>query len=596
MDQAVITVLIILSATVVLLLFEIVRLDIVALLCLIALGWSGILTPQEAFSGFSSNAVIAIAAVMILGQGIAKTGLMDYYSKIILNRVGPNRSRLIVIISLISGLISAFIQNIGAAALFLPGIKNISRQGQIPAGSLVMPIGFATILGGAISMVGSGSLIVVNDLLRNAGMEPFRLFSVAPVGLALLFSCIAYFYFFGAGVLPSRNDQVQFDSDQEKLIQTLNLPNQIWLYKIPANSSLIGLTTEQSGVWDQHNLHILGLTHGQDLEYAPWRESSFQAGQEMAILGDEEEAHKFAAKYELIRKDHDHLFTALNDPGQAGFAEVVIPPRSELVGQTIRQYALRKRYAVEPVILYSKGEQIRGDFSDYRILPGDTLIIHGLWEHISNLKIGSNFVVTTTFNAEPKDRSKTWAAVLCFLGAIILAITGASIALSFLTGALALVLFRVLTIQEVYRAIEWKVVFLLAGLIPLGLAMQKTGAAAYLAELFMQHFQGSHPLLILFAVALSATLLSLFISNVGAVVVLTPLVINIAIIGNLDPRPLVLLAAVAALNSFILPTHQVNALLMTSGGYRNSDYLKAGSGMTLLFIVVVIVIFYFFYI
>lgn len=596
MDQTIATTLIILFATIVLLVFEVVRIDLAALLCLLALGWSGVITPQEAFSGFSSNAVIAIIAVMILGHGIAKTGLMDRYSAIVLNKVGANRSKIILIVSLISGIISAFIQNVGAAALFLPGIKNIARQSNIPASTLVMPIGFATILGGSISMVGSSSLIVVNDLLRSASMDPYHLFSVAPVGLALLASGIAYFFIFGTGILPDRSNQTLLVSDQEKLIEILNLPNQIWLFSIPPESSIIGKTTEQSGVWDRYNLHILGLIQGQELQYAPWRESSFQAGQELAVLGSEASMMKFATHYNLTRQADDYRFAALNDPGQAGFAEVIIPHRSELVGQTFRQYGFRKHYAVEPVMLFSRGEEIRDDFSDHQIIPGDTFIVHGLWEHISALKTGTNFVVTTAFVGESKDRSKTIAAVLSFLGAIILAMMGASIALSFLTGAASLLLLRVITIQEAYRAIEWKVVFLLAGLIPLGVAMQKTGSAAYIADLFMRFFEGSHPFLLLIAVSALASLLSLFISNVGSVVVLTPLVVNIALISGLDPRPLVLLAAVSALNSFILPTHQVNALMMTAGGYRNSDYLKAGSGMSLIFIAVTVTIFYYFYI
>jgi di/tricarboxylate transporter len=596
MDQAITTTLIILCATILLLVFEVVRIDIAALLCLLALGWSGVITPQEAFSGFSSSAVIAVIAVMILGHGIAKTGLMDRYSTLVLSKVGANRSKIILIVSLISGILSAFIQNVGAAALFLPGIKNIARQSKIPASTLVMPIGFATILGGAISMVGSGSLIVVNDLLRNAGMDPYGLFSVAPVGLVLLASGIVYFFIFGTKILPDRSDQTLLVSDQEKLIEVLNLPKQIWLFKIPAESSIIGKTTEQSGVWDRYNLHILGLTQGEELQYAPWRESNFQAGQELAILGDESAIIEFASHYNLIRQENDYRFAALNDPGQAGFAEVIIPHRSELVGQTIRQYGFRKRFAVEPVMLFSKGEEIRDDFSDHQIIPGDTFIVHGLWEHIGTLKTGTNFVVTTTFTGESKDRSKTMAAVLSFLGAIILAMAGASIALSFLTGAVALVLLRGITIQEAYQAVEWKVVFLLAGLIPLGVAMQKTGSAAYIADLFMLLFKDSHPFILLIAVAALASLLSLFISNVGSVVVLTPLVINIALISGLDPRPLVLLAAVSALNSFILPTHQVNALMMTAGGYRNSDYLKAGGGMTLIFIAVAVTMFYYFYI
>jgi len=167
--------------------------------------------------------------------------------------------------------------------------------------------------------------------------------------------------------------------------------------------------------------------------------------------------------------------------------------------------------------------------------------------------------------------------------------------MAFFTGAMAMVLLRVLSIQEAYQSIEWKVVFLLAGLIPLGVAMQKTGTATFLAENVMSLIQAAHPIFLVITVAVLSTIFSLFMSNVGAIVVLAPLVIGMATIGGLDPRPLALMAAVCAANSFVLPTHQVNALLMSAGGYRNANYFKAGGGMTLIFLVVAVTVFYFFY-
>lgn len=596
MDPVIITVLIILTATVLALTFEVVRIDVVALVCMLILGWTGVLTLQETLSGFSSNAVIAMISVMILGRGIAKTGIMDQFSRAVLKKVGTKESSVIGVMSLSVGILSGLMQNIGAAALFLPGILNISRREKIPASALIMPIGFAAIVGGTLSMVGSGPLILINDLLRSADLAPYGLFSVTPVGLLLLFSVIGFFFFFGKFVLPHTESPGESISEQEKLIEALHLPHHIWHYAIPQGSPLIGKTTEQSGVWGKFNLNILGITHGRTAEYAPWRDALFEAGQEMALLGNEENVRNFASAYNLVFQERADRFSNLNDPEHAGFAEVIIPPRSEMIGQTIRQFSLRKRYAVEPMMMFSEGEEIRGDFSDRQILPGDTMIVYGLWENISDLKTNPDFVVATPFKVEKNQNlSKPWVAVLCFLGAIGLAMTGAPISLAFFTGAIAMVLTRALTIQEAYQAIEWKVVFLLAGLIPLGIAMQKTGTAAFLAEKVMSLVQGGHPALILLTVAVLSTLFSLFLSNVGAIVVLAPLVMSIAQIGGLDPRPLALLAAVSAANSFILPTHQVNAFLMSSGGYRNADYIKAGAGVTLLFLVVVVPVFYFFY-
>jgi di/tricarboxylate transporter len=595
MDSAVLTVFIILIATVALLISEIVRIDVVAILCMLSLCWTGVLTPQEALSGFSSNAVIAMMAVMILGHGISKTGAMDQFSRAVLRKVGTNNSRIIGLMSLSVGSLSGFIQNIGAAALFLPGILNISRRGKIPASALIMPIGFATILGGNISMVGSGPLILINDLLRNASLEPYSLFTVTPVGLLLLLSGIVFFLLLGRYALPKTETPGESVSEQEKLINALHLPFDIRQYSISPESPLIGKTTEQSGVWNTFRLNILGISRGRDVEYAPWRETRFEAGQELALLGNEEDIQRFVSEFRLEPIEQSGRFASLTDSDRSGFAEVIIPPRSGMVGQSIRMYSLRKRHAVEPVMLFSRGEEVRGDFSDHKTGPGDTIIVHGLWDKLNDLRSDANFVVATPFDVEKKYPSKTWAALLCFAAAIGLALAGFPISVAFFTGATAMVLIRVLDMQEAYQAIEWKVVFLLAGLIPLGVAMQKTGAAALLAEQVMTVVQGRHPLFLVLTVAVISTLFSLFMSNVGAIVVLAPLVMNMAQIGGFDPRPLALMAAVCAGNSFVLPTHQVNALMMSAGGYRNADYIKAGGGMTLLFIFVVVTIFYLFY-
>ena len=183
MDTSILIVLAILSATVVMLVSEVVRIDVVAIICMLALGWTGVLTPQEALSGFSSNAVIAMMAVMILGHGIARTGIMDRFSRAVIKQAGTKKSRIVGLMSVSGGIISGFIQNIGIAALFLPSILDVSRRKKIPASALIMPIGFSIIVGGTMSMVGSGPLILINDLLRNANLETYGLLSVTPVGI-----------------------------------------------------------------------------------------------------------------------------------------------------------------------------------------------------------------------------------------------------------------------------------------------------------------------------------------------------------------------------------------------------------------------------
>lgn len=596
LDLQIVIVLGILVATVIMMVFEIFRIDVVAIITMLALGWSGVLTPDEMLKGFSSNAVISMLAVMILGYGITTTGVMERVSDAILKKVGNDKNKIIGFLGLSVGTISAFMQNIGAAALFLPGTLDISRKTKIPATQLIMPLGFAAILGGSLTMVGSGHLILINDLLKNASLEPYDLFAVTPVGAVLLIAGIVYFFLLGNYVLPKEGKGTKKKTAQEKLIETLSLPNNLWYFAIQENSTLIGKTTESSGIWKDFQLNLIALAQGEQVIYAPWRETALEKGQILALLGSEKEAKKLAELYELKEIVQPNIFNRLSKPDDSGFAEIIIGTGSELIGQSLREYAFRRKFALEPLILFNNGSEIKGDFSDHLFRKGDTLIVYGLWDNIRSLKNNTEFILATPIEAEPKNQSKALPAIASFAFGILLTFLGVPIALAFMTGALAMILSRVITIQQAYNSVDWKVVFLLAGLIPLGIAMQKSGAAYFLAQYVMHIIEGQPVIVLLLAITLLSTVFSLFMSNVGAVVVLAPLVIGMAEIAGLDPRPLVLLAAVGVSNSFLLPTHQVNALMISAGGYQNKDYIRAGSGLTVIFVVLTVAVFYFFYI
>jgi di/tricarboxylate transporter len=596
MDQEIVLVLIVLAITAILLVFDIIRIDIVAILCMLTLGWTGVLEPLETLGGFSSNAVIAMVAVMIMGRGIASTGVMDSVSRIIINRVGNNESRIVGVVSSAVGLLSGFIQNVGAAVLFLPSLLNISRREKIPASRLIMPVGFAAILGGAVTLIGSSPMLLVNDFLVNSSLERYRFFSVTPVGLAILISGIALFYFFGKYLLPKTSPDETGPSSQQQIINEWHLPYIVWHYLIPSGSHLEGLVLEETGIWKNYNINILAISKGEVLEYAPWRETRFESGQTIALMGNETDVQRFVTDYGLVQGARRGTLQIVEDPVSTGFAEILVPPNSQIVGQTLREFNLRRRYKIEPILLFHKGERIPGDFSDVEISAGDIFVVHGLWESYTALKNTSDFHIITPIESVEQNKSKTWIALFCFLLAIGLAVAGFTISLAFLTGAVVMILTRVISIDDAYKSIDWKVIFFVAGLISLGIAMQKSGTAEYIATSVMSLIQGSHVIIILLSIVLITTLFSLFMSNVAATVIMAPLVVNMGQIGGIDPRPLVLLVAIAAGNSFILPTHQVNAIFKTPGGYRNLDYLRAGGVLTILFTIVVVLLFYFFYI
>jgi di/tricarboxylate transporter len=573
----------VLGVTILLFVKEWLRVDVVALCVMLALPWLGLVEPHEALAGLSSNAVFSIIGVMILGYGVDRSGLMAKVTRPILRIAGSSERRLVSLVSAAVGGISAFMQNIGAAALFLPALLRIAKRTGLPESRLLMPVGFAAILGGTLTMVASGPLIILNDILRQGGQPAFGLFAVTPVGLTLLVAGILYFIILGPVVLPGRKDGDDETSPQQELVDTWDLAEQVTTATVTDQSHLIGKTVEEASLWATYGVNLLMLREDGDVQPAPWRQTRFAARQELALLGPSDQVARFAADHGLeLDAETPEWFESFR--GTGGFAEVVVVPRAPLAGKSIRDFGLRKSYSVEPVVLLSGAERQPADFSDKPLSVGDVLVVAGTWDHLRQLSRDPSFDVLTPIEGEESDPSKAVTAALCFAGAIALAIAGFPLSISLMSGAMMMVLLRVLSIDDAYRAVDWRTVFLLAGLIPLGTAMDKSGAAAYVANGLTSLLAGSPTVVLMLAVGLLATLFSLFMSNVAATVLLVPLVIIVGEEAGVDGRALALLVAVCASNSFVLPTHQVNALFMSPGGYRNADYIRAGGIMSIIFL------------
>ncbi|NYT06494.1 MAG: TRAP transporter large permease subunit, partial [Methanomicrobiales archaeon] len=352
------------------------------------------------------------------------------------------------------------------------------------------------------------------------------------------------------------------------------------------DSPLIGRTREEIPLQTRYHLNLLAIAEKSDVLYAPWRFTPFSAGQTLSLLGTAADAESFAADFRCAKKYQPRAVPGNEDA--AGFAEVLVRPKSGVAGKTLRDLLFRKKFGLEPIVLLKGDHEERESMSDIPLTPGDTIVVYGSWTRIRAIGADPNFMLITPVESESPRTSKAAFAVLCFGGGILLTLTGVPIALGLLSGALGMILLGVLSIDEAYRAIDWRTVFLLAGLIPLGVAMESSGTAAWLADWLMVFTGQSHPVVILLTVALLTTFLTLFMSNVAATVLLVPLVFVIGEGAGIDPRALALLVAVCASNSFALPTHQVNAFLMAPGGYHNSDYIRAGGLMSLLFIAVAV--------
>ena len=591
-------VLLILGLTVYLFVSEVVRVDVAAILVMVLIGATGVVPAAHVFDGFASNAVVSIIAVMIMGAGLDRTGIMTQLAGYILRVGGTTEHRIIPIISGTVGLISSFMQNIGAAALFLPVVSRISAQTGIALSRLLMPMGFCAILGGTMTMVGSSPLILLNDLILNANealpdgvdaMRTFHLFAVAPIGIVMLAAGIAYFVFLGSRVLPEVSDGTADTSGTAQYFEELyGLKGDIFEATVPANSPLVGQSIGDAEGYPDAPF-VLGMQAGRDIALEPPIDMPIPAGATFALMGSREQVRRFARATGLSMARDLKAFVDMLNPSRAGISEVVIPPAASVAGRTIRDVAMRKRHGVHVLAIYRQEEVIRHDLSDTELQVGDTLVLHSFWDDLHRLAQDRSFVVVTSYPYEVTRPHRVYHALGFFLLAIGLTLfTDLRLSLALLTGAVGMILSGVITIDEAYRSVGWQSVFLLAGLLPLGLAVETTGTAAWIAQETL-HLLGDVPLWVLqSALAVLATGFTLLMSNVGATVLLVPLAINIALGAGGNPAVFALTVALAASNSFLIPTHQVNALIMGPGGYRVVDFMRAGGIMTLLFLLILI--------
>lgn len=604
-----------LAFTVFLFVSEIIRIDLAAMLVMVMLGGLATLpglenlaNGAELFSGFSSNAVISIIAVMIIGAGLDKTGLMSKVAALILKRGGTTEGRIIPIVSGTVGIISSFMQNVGAAALFLPVISRISARTEIPMSRLAMPMGFCAILGGTITMVGSSPLILLNDLLISANetlpdgqkMQPFGLFSVTPIGIMLVLTGVLYFVFLGRWILPGQRgrgeDAGAARSMQTYVENTYGLRADLFEVQVPEGSILIGQTL--ADVMVAHHLYILGTHYKGRKIIAPMADTVIEAPCRLAVLGlrralQDEFCEPYGAKILPALNVFADDFAAT----ESGVAEVVIPPGSGVIGQCPIDLRLRQTHGLS-VLAIHRGEDtmshvetedhVATHIGAVPLQAGDTLVVHVRWEQLTRLKSDRDFVIVTSDfpQEELRPNKVNWALGFFLMTLGLILFTDLLLSLCLLAGAIGMILSRVLSVDEAYAAVSWSTVFLLASLIPLGQAVQNTGTAAWIAEQILTLLDG-WPLWSLQAgLAILATVFTLVMSNVGATVLLVPLAVSIAMSAGGDPAIFALTVAISTSNSFLIPTHQVNALIMGPAGYRVVDFVRSGGIMTVLFLVV----------
>ncbi len=593
-------VLLVLGLTVFLFVSEWIRVDIAAIGIMVLIGLLGLVPSDQLFNGFASNAAISLIAVMILGAGLDRTGVMNRVSSWILKAGRSSASRVVALIGASSGMVSSMIQNAGVTALFMPVVSRISGRMSIPLPQLLMPMGFGAMVGGTITMVGSSPLILLNDLMLTSNrslppgaeaLEGFGLFAVTPIGLALLATSVAYFWLVGQKMLPTGETKGSSAPGRTEnyFAEVYGIEGEVYEMLVTVDSPLVGMRISEAERLEGAPL-FLGIQSTDEPRLAPPADEMVWVGTVLGVMGTREQVGQFALANQLKLQPRLRTFGQLFNPTRAGISEVVIPPGSRLIGQTIGDSKLRSRFGISVLAVNRRGEILRNNLRTEVLQPGDCLVSHSTWSDLAELADDKDFIVATDIPKEEQRPQKVFHALAFFaLSLVLIIFTDVRLSIALLTGALGMVLSGVLSMDEAYQSVSWKTVFLMASLIPLGYAMEATGTAAWLAEQIIGLLGTMPEWFLQIALALLATFFSLVMSNVGATVLLVPIAINLAIVTGANPALFALIVALAASNAFILPTHPVNALIMGPGGYRVKDFVRVGGWMSGLYIVVSLV-------
>ncbi|MCL4867687.1 MAG: anion permease [Anaerolineae bacterium] len=563
---------------------EKLRVDVIAMLVLLTVGLTGLVTPEQVFAGFANPAVITVWAVYIVSGALFRTGVADMLGERIIRLAGPSEPRLIAVIMLSCGTMSAFMNNIGATAVLLPAVIGISRQAKIPLSRLLIPLSFSSLMGGNMTLIGTPPNVLAAALLTERGLESFNFFSFTPMGIIVFSTGILYMVFFGRHLLPQHTKE----QDPQDAYQLQKYVSEV---RIVAGSKLDGQNLFDSRLGADYDFNVLFVIHEGATKTTPHRNTVLQAGDLIIVEGNLD--NLLRAQQDLgvvIEAEHKWDWAEVQEEDFA-VVQATLSPRSAIVGRTLRGIAFRDRYGFSALAIRRHGSVITERLRDVRLMFGDTLLLKGPKHRLVGLREGNEFLLLEPVDLETRRRHKAvWAVGIMLLVLLLVTLFKLPIALAMVIGAVLTVLSNTQTMDEAYQSIEWRSIFLIAGMLPLGLAMEATGTARYLADLLVGGLGSLGPLAVLAGIYILASLITEPMSNAAATVLIVPIAIDIAIGLNADPRAFVLATVIGASTSFLTPVgHQANVLVFGPGGYRFTDYTRVGFPLNVVIFIVTMV-------
>jgi di/tricarboxylate transporter len=560
---------------------ERLRVDVIALLVLLAVALTGLISPEQVFTGFANPAVITVWAVYIVSGGLFKTGVADRIGRFILRMAGANETRLIAVIMLTCGVLSAFMNNVGATAMLLPAVIGISRRTKVPASKLLIPLSFSSLMGGGMTLIGTPANILATNILIARGLPSFGFFDFTPIGIAVLATGVLYMTVIGRRLLPDRENP----SDQRDLGQ---LREYISNVAVLPDSPLAGKTLYESGLGATYDLTVLSIIRDGVPLIGVHRDVLIEPDDHLVVEGRAE--NLLAARDALnlkIEPDQDLELTDIS-PERTDLFEATLAPRSQLVGRSLRGLRFRDRFGFTALAIWRQGEVITERLRDVRLAFGDALLLQGPTSRLMSLQDGNQFLVLEPIALESNRRRKGPLAT-GILGLVIglVVIARLEISTAMVLGSVLMVLTGCLSMDEAYESIDWRTVFLVAGMLPLGLAMEQTGTARYLADLLLDAVGNYGPMALLAGIYILAALITQPMSNAAAMVLIVPIAIDTALSQNLNHLTFTMAAVIGAATSFLTPVgHKANVLVFGPGGYKFFDYTRVGALLTIALLIV----------
>jgi len=576
-ETQIILVLCVVSAAVFLFITEKLRIDVTALIILVALLALGLISPAQTLYGFANPATGTVACMFVLSAGLGRTGLVDWLARRLDKLAGRGERRLVLVLCLAIGLTSAFIVNTATVAIFIPVAMVLAKRRKIAESRVLMPLSFASQFGGVCTLVGTSTNILVNAIAVSGGLAAFGLFEFARLGLIMSCFGIAYLVLAGAWLLPRRKGDVQH-TDKYRLSDYLAE------FRVTKNSSLIGQSWEGGEVGKDYDAELIKILRSDETAWQP-SEAIIEEGDTLLLHGDADKLMKLKDYYNLETQADEEIGDQKLSSDDVKLVEALVPPRSSFAGKTIAASDIHLRFGCTVLAAQRRHRVLRQKLAHIRLDANDTLLLQCEVDKVPRILESPDLIVTSELTELFLRKDRAFLAVGILGCVLVLAASGAApILFATLVGAVAMVVTGCLSIEEAYRAVDWKIIFLLGGILPLGLALEQTGAASWLTGRLLSHAISAGPLPVLAVMYITTAVLTEAMSNNAAAILLAPIAFSVAGVMDIDPRPLLVAITFAASTSFATPVgYQTNTMVYAPGGYRFSDFSKLGIPLNLMF-------------